>query len=194
MTCPQRPPQSHRCQAVRRAPTALRTLPPTGQHISPCRSASPSARRSGPRCRVPATRASRPRAIARIPSICSSARPRPACRSWYRSATAACSSRRSPSTAARALMMANDLAQTPGSGLHGAVLRRRPPSNFGVFASPERRLIFDLNDFDETLPGPWKWDVKRLAATCWSLRATGVSAQGSGAGRPGHGRGSTAQR
>src|SRR4029077_2144138 len=37
-------------------------------------------------------------------------------------------------------------------------------SNFGVFASPERRLLFDINDFDETLPGPWAWDVKRLAA------------------------------
>ena len=38
-------------------------------------------------------------------------------------------------------------------------------SNFGVFASPERRLVFDLNDFDETLPGPWEWDVKRLAVS-----------------------------
>ena len=38
-------------------------------------------------------------------------------------------------------------------------------SNFGVFASPERRLVFDVNDFDETLPGPWEWDVKRLAAS-----------------------------
>ena len=38
-------------------------------------------------------------------------------------------------------------------------------SNFGVFASPERRLVFDINDFDETLPGPWEWDVKRLAAS-----------------------------
>ena len=38
-------------------------------------------------------------------------------------------------------------------------------SNFGVFGSPERRLIFDINDFDETLPGPWEWDLKRLAAS-----------------------------
>ena len=38
-------------------------------------------------------------------------------------------------------------------------------SNFGVFAAPDRRLVFDLNDFDETLPGPWEWDVKRLAAS-----------------------------
>ena len=38
-------------------------------------------------------------------------------------------------------------------------------SNFGVFASPERRLVFDINDFDETLPGPWEWDVKRLAVS-----------------------------
>ena len=38
-------------------------------------------------------------------------------------------------------------------------------SNFGAFAAPDRRLVFDLNDFDETLPGPWEWDVKRLAAS-----------------------------
>ena len=38
-------------------------------------------------------------------------------------------------------------------------------SNFGIFGSPERRLVFDVNDFDETLPGPWEWDVKRLAAS-----------------------------
>ena len=37
--------------------------------------------------------------------------------------------------------------------------------NFGVFAAPDRRLVFDMNDFDETLPGPWEWDVKRLAAS-----------------------------
>ena len=44
-------------------------------------------------------------------------------------------------------------------------LRRCPPGNFGMFASPERRLVFDINDFDETLPGPWEWDVKRLATS-----------------------------
>ena len=48
-------------------------------------------------------------------------------------------------------------------------------SNFGVFASPERRLVFDLNDFDETLPGPFEYDVKRLAASFASRAATTAS-------------------
>lgn len=64
-----------------------------------------------------------------------------------------------------ALIMANDLAATPRSGLQVQLCGDAHLSNFGVFASPERRLIFDLNDFDETLPGPWEWDVKRLAAS-----------------------------
>jgi uncharacterized protein (DUF2252 family) len=64
-----------------------------------------------------------------------------------------------------ALIMANDLAATPRSGLRVQLCGDAHLSNFGVFASPERRLIFDLNDFDETLPGPWEWDVKRLAAS-----------------------------
>jgi uncharacterized protein (DUF2252 family) len=64
-----------------------------------------------------------------------------------------------------ALIMAADLANTPSSGLHAQLCGDAHLSNFGVFASPERRLVFDINDFDETLPGPWEWDVKRLAAS-----------------------------
>ena len=64
-----------------------------------------------------------------------------------------------------AMIMANDLAATPRSGLTVQCCGDAHLSNFGVFASPERRLVFDVNDFDETLPGPWEWDVKRLAAS-----------------------------
>jgi uncharacterized protein (DUF2252 family) len=64
-----------------------------------------------------------------------------------------------------AKLMANDLSATPRSGLKVQCCGDAHLSNFGVFASPERRLVFDINDFDETLPGPWEWDVKRLAAS-----------------------------
>lgn len=64
-----------------------------------------------------------------------------------------------------AILMAEDLAGTPDSGLTVQLCGDAHLSNFGVFASPERVLIFDINDFDETLPGPWEWDVKRLAAS-----------------------------
>ena len=64
-----------------------------------------------------------------------------------------------------AKIMANDLATTPQSGLTVQCCGDAHLSNFGVFASPERRLVFDVNDFDETLPGPWEWDVKRLAVS-----------------------------
>jgi len=64
-----------------------------------------------------------------------------------------------------AKIMANDLAATPRSGLTVQCCGDAHLSNFGVFASPERKLVFDINDFDETLPGPWEWDVKRLAAS-----------------------------
>jgi uncharacterized protein (DUF2252 family) len=64
-----------------------------------------------------------------------------------------------------ALSMAADLAGTPVSGLAVQACGDAHLSNFGVYASPERALVFDLNDFDETLPGPWEWDVKRLAAS-----------------------------
>ena len=64
-----------------------------------------------------------------------------------------------------ALIMASDLATTPRSGLTAQICGDAHLSNFGVFGSPERQLVFDCNDFDETLPGPWEWDVKRLAAS-----------------------------
>ena len=64
-----------------------------------------------------------------------------------------------------AMIMAHDLVATPRSGLQVQCCGDAHLSNFGVFASPERRLVFDINDFDETLPGPWEWDVKRLAVS-----------------------------
>lgn len=64
-----------------------------------------------------------------------------------------------------ALIMASDLAATPRSEINVQLCGDAHLSNFGVFASPERQMMFDINDFDETLPGPWEWDVKRLAAS-----------------------------
>jgi uncharacterized protein (DUF2252 family) len=64
-----------------------------------------------------------------------------------------------------AAIMAADLAATASSGLRAQLCGDAHLSNFGAFASPERRLVFDVNDFDETHPGPWEWDVKRLAAS-----------------------------
>lgn len=62
-------------------------------------------------------------------------------------------------------VMAHDLAHTPSSGIVVQLCGDCHISNFGMFASPERDLVFDLNDFDETLPGPFEWDVKRMAAS-----------------------------
>src|SRR5690349_21451863 len=64
-----------------------------------------------------------------------------------------------------AYVMASDLAATPRTGITVQACGAAHLVNFGVFASPDRELVFDLNDFDETLPGPWEWDVKRLAAS-----------------------------
>ncbi len=64
-----------------------------------------------------------------------------------------------------ALIMASDLAATPVSGVTVQLCGDAHLSNFGLFGTPERKMIFDINDFDETLPGPWEWDVKRLAAS-----------------------------
>jgi len=64
-----------------------------------------------------------------------------------------------------AAVMAADLADSPVTGLAVQACGDAHCANFGLFASPERHLLFDLNDFDETLPGPWEWDVKRLAAS-----------------------------
>src|SRR5829696_5820084 len=64
-----------------------------------------------------------------------------------------------------AIVMASDLAGTPSTGIRAQLCGDAHLLNFGAYASPERALLFDLNDFDETLPGPWEWDVKRLAAS-----------------------------
>ena len=64
-----------------------------------------------------------------------------------------------------AKIMAADLKDTPVAGLDAQLCGDAHLSNFGLFASPERRLLFDLNDFDETLPGPFEYDVKRMAAS-----------------------------
>src|SRR4051812_4764988 len=64
-----------------------------------------------------------------------------------------------------AAIMAADLADTPATGVTVQLCGDAHLSNFGAYAAPDRELVFDLNDFDETLPGPWEWDVKRLAAS-----------------------------
>jgi uncharacterized protein (DUF2252 family) len=64
-----------------------------------------------------------------------------------------------------AALMAADLAAGPRTGLHTQLCGDAHLSNFGIFAAPDRRLVFSINDFDETLPGPFEWDVKRLAAS-----------------------------
>ena len=64
-----------------------------------------------------------------------------------------------------ALIMASDLSKTPTTGIEVQACGDAHISNFGLFSSPERRTVFDINDFDETLRGPWEWDVKRLAAS-----------------------------
>ena len=70
-----------------------------------------------------------------------------------------------------AAIMAMDLAKTPHSGLRVQACGDAHLSNFGLFAAPDRRLVLDVNDFDETLPGPWEWDLKRLAASFRDRRA-----------------------
>ena len=64
-----------------------------------------------------------------------------------------------------AVVMASDLSTTPTTGLDVILCGDAHLSNFGVFATPERNLVFDINDFDEAYPGPWEWDLKRLAAS-----------------------------
>jgi uncharacterized protein (DUF2252 family) len=64
-----------------------------------------------------------------------------------------------------AKIMAGDLASTPSSGLNAQLCGDAHLANFGSYASPDRRQVFDVNDFDETLPGPWEWDLKRLATS-----------------------------
>ncbi|WP_030898065.1 MULTISPECIES: DUF2252 domain-containing protein [unclassified Streptomyces] len=77
-----------------------------------------------------------------------------------------------------AAIMAADLAETPRSGFRVQCCGDAHMLNFRLLASPERHLMFDINDFDETLPGPWEWDVKRLAASfVIAGRANGFSAK-----------------
>ena len=64
-----------------------------------------------------------------------------------------------------AIIQAHDLAGTPHSGIVGQICGDCHLMNFGGFATPERTLVFDINDLDETHPGPWEWDLKRLAAS-----------------------------
>src|SRR5262249_42631723 len=63
------------------------------------------------------------------------------------------------------LVMASDLSHTPITGLRTHLCGDAHLQNFGLFATPERNLVFDANDFDETLPGPWEWGLKRMAAS-----------------------------
>ncbi|MGB2710733.1 MAG: DUF2252 domain-containing protein [Conexibacter sp.] len=89
-----------------------------------------------------------------------------------------------------AAVMAADLADSPHSGIRVQLCGDAHLANFGGFASPERDLVFDLNDFDETLPGPWEWDLKRLAASAavaarergWRQREQRATARGAVAG------------
>jgi uncharacterized protein (DUF2252 family) len=75
-----------------------------------------------------------------------------------------------------ALNMAADLATTPASGPRVQACGDAHLLNFGVYATPERRVIFDINDLDETLPAPWEWDLKRLAASfVLACRSNGLS-------------------
>ncbi|MCW2520280.1 MAG: hypothetical protein JWR46_2899 [Mycobacterium sp.] len=76
-----------------------------------------------------------------------------------------------------ALLMTYDLASAPHTGLDAQLCGDAHMSNFGLYASPERSLVFDINDFDETLPGPWEWDVKRL------VTSVAIVAQENGFGR-----------
>jgi uncharacterized protein (DUF2252 family) len=72
-----------------------------------------------------------------------------------------------------AIVMAHDLAATPATGIYVEACGDAHLSNFGLFGTPERNLVFDVNDFDETLPAPWEWDVKRLV-TSFVVAARGV--------------------
>ena len=71
-----------------------------------------------------------------------------------------------------AAVMAHDLAKTPVTGIHVQICGDAHIGNFGIFGSPEGTLLFDINDFDETIKGPWEWDLKRLAA---SIKLVGES-------------------
>ncbi|HEX6540905.1 MAG TPA: DUF2252 domain-containing protein [Ktedonobacterales bacterium] len=78
-----------------------------------------------------------------------------------------------------AIVMAEDLSRTPTTGFQAQLCGDAHVANFGLYASPERNLLFDVNDFDETLRGPWEWDIKRLAASVFIAgRGNGFSVSG----------------
>ena len=106
-----------------------------------------------------------PRTTAPTPSRCCAPRTTTAWPTSCRSAGAACRPRRSPSTAARPCSWppTSRRCRAPASRCSSAATPTS--SNFGLYGSPERELLFDVNDFDETLPGPFEWDLKRLAAS-----------------------------
>ena len=107
----------------------------------------------------------RPPPTARTRSPCSRSRPRRGSRTWSRSATAGCWSRRSRSTAGRPCRWPPTSRPCRSAASTTQLCGDAHLRNFGLFASPERDLVFDINDFDETLPGPWEWDVLRLATS-----------------------------
>ncbi|MGE5335124.1 MAG: DUF2252 domain-containing protein [Nitrososphaerota archaeon] len=75
-----------------------------------------------------------------------------------------------------AVVMAEDLSRTPTTGIQAQLCGDAHVANFGLYASPERNLLFDVNDFDETFRGPWEWDIKRLAASAFIAgRSNGFS-------------------
>ncbi len=75
-----------------------------------------------------------------------------------------------------ATVMAHDITRSPDTGLIGHICGDAHASNFGFYASPERRLIMDVNDFDETIVGPWEWDLKRLVASVMvAARSSGLT-------------------
>ena len=96
---------------------------------------------------------------------CCSQPTRAGCLNFFPFATDGWSPRLSLFIRGSAAQMAADLARTPNSGLRVQACGDAHLMNFGGFATPERNIIFDINDFDETLPGPWEWDLKRLAAS-----------------------------
>ena len=125
---------------------------------------SPTGRSGAARCRAPCTaNGSRPPTATR--SRPSPPRTRAASPSWSRSATAGCSSSPFAFFRGGAAVMAADLAASPAPGLRAQLCGDAHLSNFGVFASPERRLVFDSTTSTRRCPGPFEWDVKRLAAS-----------------------------
>ena len=116
-------------------------------------------------CRAQATPGGNHRRSAAIRSTSWRSPIRIDCLNWCRFAMAACSPVPSLSCAVLQALMAHDLATTPSTGVRIQACGDCHLLNFGLFATPERNLVFDINDFDETLPAPWEWDIKRLAVS-----------------------------